>query len=270
VRVEALTRNRESRGRSGRSGLPRSLCRPGLVGWHGHIEPGLSFCGEFCQLRGGPYGLIVSRTVDCQTNPGRDRLGGDRSPAVGHALLPHSTSSYHPSGGATGETCRRTADTQREIIRDRSCSLESPGAACIAGSSSPGGKHGPDRHHLLNQLRGADLRLGGSGSHPAENLAHRDDIVSACSPPHAAGPPACKTKNLYVAATAPACVRSRPLAWPGRWEKKCRVRRCGPASAGRGADALTGVHCSGRAMARSLGARSHPTIGRGNGYSQYP
>ena len=100
---------------------------------------------------------------------------------IGTMVYTGSTGVYPQSRGeAVDETASLdSADVRSEVLREAEDLLRQPctglGRWFILRLA---GIYGPERHHLLDQLRGEVSTLPGSGVHRM-NMAHRDDIVSA-------------------------------------------------------------------------------------------
>jgi nucleoside-diphosphate-sugar epimerase len=93
-----------------------------------------------------------------------------------------STSVYPQGGGAVVDEAADApgATPNGAIIRESELLLQNAPAAARARwfVLRLAGIYGPERHHLLDQLREGVKTLNGSGEHRL-NLAHRDDIVAA-------------------------------------------------------------------------------------------
>ena len=98
------------------------------------------------------------------------------------------------------------------IIRESELLLESAPASAVGRHFilRLAGIYGPERHHLLDQLREGRPVLGGSGE-PRLNLAHRDDIVAAILACFTA-PAAMGSRIFNVVDSAPAR-RAEVVSW---------------------------------------------------------
>jgi nucleoside-diphosphate-sugar epimerase len=110
-------------------------------------------------------------------------LGWARSSGgVGTLLYTSSTSVYPQSGGARVDETDSTdgaGDTARILLKAEALlSHASPAAVRRWFIFRLAGIYGPERHHLLDQLRAGETEFSGRGEHRL-NLIHRDDIVAA-------------------------------------------------------------------------------------------
>ena len=136
-----------------------------------------------------------------------------RTGPIGTLVYTSSTSVYPQGEGATvDETAWAPGATPNgRIISESEVLLKNaPPAVKRYFILRLAGIYGPDRHHLLDQLRAGATALNGSGDHRL-NLAHRDDIVAAILACLAA-PPETESGIFNVADTAPA-TRAEVVAW---------------------------------------------------------
>lgn len=179
ARVEALTRNPEKAARLRAAGLAHVVVSDlSSADWHGQIPGGADF------------------VVNCVSSGGSDMyqrayVGGMASiiawaaqsgAPAGTLVYTSSTSVYAQGGGANVvETDSADGATPNgAIIRESEILLQNASTTAVRRHFilRLAGIYGPDRHHLLDQLRAGADQLGGAGDHRL-NLAHRDDIVAA-------------------------------------------------------------------------------------------
>ncbi|MEO6994209.1 MAG: NAD-dependent epimerase/dehydratase family protein [Lacunisphaera sp.] len=204
ARVEALTRNPEKaallRAQSLSKVVVAELSSPD---WHSQLEGGADFVVNCVSSAGGPDGYRQSYLAGMASILNWAASG--KTP-IGTMLYTSSTSVYPQGGGAVVDesALAEGATPNGKTIRESEMLLQAvPDSVCrrwfilrLAGI------YGPERHHLLNQLRAGATTLGGSGAHHL-NLVHRDDIVSAVLGCLAAGE-AIESQVFNVADTAPA------------------------------------------------------------------
>ncbi len=204
ARVEALTRNPEKAALLRAQSLSKVVVAElSSSDWHSQLESGADFVVNCVSSAGGPDGYRQSYLAGMASILNWAAAG--KKP-IGALLYTSSTSVYAQGGGAVVDenALAEGATPNGKIIRESEMLLQvAPAAVCrrwfilrLAGI------YGPERHHLLNQLRAGAMTLGGSGAHHL-NLVHRDDIVSAvlgCLP---AGD-AIESQVFNVADTAPA------------------------------------------------------------------
>jgi nucleoside-diphosphate-sugar epimerase len=179
VRVEALTRNPAKAAALREAGLAQvAMADLATDQWHGELEPGADFVVNTVSS-GGPdqyeHSYVggmrsILAWAACGTRP------------VGTMVYTSSTSVYPQGGGqVVDETAEAPGSTPNgAIIRRSEQMLESapPSARARHFILRLAGIYGPDRHHLLDQLRSGAEVLNGAGDHHL-NLVHRDDIVAA-------------------------------------------------------------------------------------------
>ena len=211
ARVEALTRNPEKAAALRQAGLGNVIVADlAATDWHTQLASGADFVLNTVSS-GGP------ETYERSYVGGMESIlaWAARGPApVGTMVYTSSTSVYPQGGGATvDETVEAPGATPNGVIIRTSEKLleQAPATTCGRGFILRlAGIYGPQRHHLLDQLRAGALTLNGSGEHRL-NLAHRDDIVAAILACLQA-PPAVAGGVFNVADTAPA-VRADVVRW---------------------------------------------------------
>jgi nucleoside-diphosphate-sugar epimerase len=211
ARVEALTRNPKKAVALRAAGLAHVVVADlAASDWHQQIEGGPDFVVNTVSS-GGPDLYRQSYVGGMQSILAWATAA--RSP-VGTMVYTSSTSVYPQGGGAVvDETADAPGATPNgAIIRESEMLLQNaPASACARWFVLRlAGIYGPERHHLLDQLREGVATLNGSGEHRL-NLAHRDDIVAAILTCLQA--PAAIARGIFnVADTAPAR-RSEVVEW---------------------------------------------------------
>jgi nucleoside-diphosphate-sugar epimerase len=191
MQVEALTRNAGRAAAAAAIGATAVVADLASDSWSGRIAPGAEFVLD-CVSSGG-RGIEEYR---------RSYVGGMRSildwargAAVGTFVYTSSTSVYPQSGGALvdeGASTEGAGEKGRILIEAEHLLQETTGASNRWFILRLAGIYGPERHHLLDQIRGGAAEIAGGGDH-CLNLAHREDIVAA----------------IMAVFTAPAEVRNR-------------------------------------------------------------
>jgi nucleoside-diphosphate-sugar epimerase len=212
ARVEALTRNPDKAAALRALGLAKVVVAElSAADWHGQIAGGPAFAVNCVSAGGGPDGYRRSYVAGMQSILAWAAAGGA---PVGTLVYTSSTSVYPQGAGAiVDETAPAGGGTPNgRTIRESELLLQTAPAGAVRRHFilRLAGIYGPDRHHLLDQLRtGADT-LGGSGTYHL-NLVQRDDIVAAILAALAA-PPAVVNEVFNVADTAPA-LRGEVVRW---------------------------------------------------------
>jgi nucleoside-diphosphate-sugar epimerase len=212
AQVEALTRNPAKAAALRTMGLAKVIVAElSSAGWHQQLAGGPDFAVDCVSAGGGPDGYRQSYVAGMQSILAWATTGGA---PVGTLVYTSSTSVYPQGDGATvdesvpaegGTSNGRTIRESELLLRDAPA-----GAVRRHFILRLAGIYGPDRHHLLDQLRTGVAMLGGSGAHRL-NLAHRDDIVAAIFACLSA-PPAVANEIFNVADTAPA-KREEVVRW---------------------------------------------------------
>ncbi|MDI1251300.1 MAG: NAD-dependent epimerase/dehydratase family protein [Lacunisphaera sp.] len=180
ARVEALTRNQEKAAALRALGLAKVVVAElSSADWHGQIAGEPDFVDNCVSAGGGPDGYRQSYVAGLQSIL---TWAGAGAAPVGTLVYTSSTSVYPQGEGmVVDESAPADGGTPNgRTIRESEILLQNAPATAVRRHFilRLAGIYGPDRHHLLDQLRtGADT-LGGSGAHHL-NLAHREDIVSA-------------------------------------------------------------------------------------------
>jgi nucleoside-diphosphate-sugar epimerase len=179
ARVEALTRNSEKAAALRQSGLANVVVADlASFDWHGQLAAGADFAVNTVSS-GGPESYQRSYVGGMQSILA---WAGSGPKPVGTMVYTSSTAVYPQGGGVVvDETADATGSTPNgAIIRASEQLLEQAPAAARTRwfILRLAGIYGPERHHLLDQLRAGAATLNGSGDHRL-NLAHRDDIVAA-------------------------------------------------------------------------------------------
>ena len=208
--VEALTRNPDKAATLHEAGLAKVVVAElGSTAWHAQIAPAPDFVVN-CVSSGGPDQYWQSYVVGMQSIVSWAAKAG----AVGTMVYTSSTSVYPQGDGAVVDETSWApgAPPNGRTISESEVLLKTAPTSAVRRHFilRLAGIYGPERHHLLDQLRtGADT-LNGSGEHRL-NLAHRDDIVAAIlaclTVPENVG-----SEIFNVADTAPA-TRAEVVAW---------------------------------------------------------
>lgn len=212
ARVEALTRNPEKAAALQALGLAQVVVAElSSAEWHGQIAGGPDFVVNCVSAGGGPDGYRQSYVAGQRSILAWAAAG---AAPVGTLVYTSSTSVYPQGDGlVVDESAPADGGTPNgRTIRESEILLQAAPAAAVRRHFilRLAGIYGPDRHHLLDQLRtGADT-LGGSGAHHL-NLAHREDIVAAILACLQAAP-AIANEVFNVADTAPA-TRAEVVRW---------------------------------------------------------
>jgi len=211
IRVEALTRNLDKAAGLRAAGLAKVvLADLSTADWHGQIPGGADFVVN-CVGSGGPDAYRQTYVAGMQSVLAWATKGGVPVDAF---VYTSSTSVYSQSGGALVDESSPAggAALNGTIIRESEILLQDAAPSTVRRHFilRLAGIYGPDRHHLLDQLRAGSSRLAGTGDHRL-NLAHRDDIVAAILACLGA-PPNTGSQVFNVADSAPA-----PRAEVVRW-----------------------------------------------------
>ncbi len=180
ARVEALTRNPEKATALRAMGLTKVVVAElSSSDWHGQLYGGADFVVNCVSSGGGPEGYRQSYLMGMASILSWAAMSGM---PIGTMIYTSSTSVYPQGGGAVVVESSPAvgATTNGKIIRESEQLVENVAATICARwfILRLAGIYGPERHHLLNQLREGATSLGGRGAHHL-NLIHRDDIVSA-------------------------------------------------------------------------------------------
>jgi nucleoside-diphosphate-sugar epimerase len=205
AQVEALTRNPEKAEALRALGLTKVVVAElSSTEWHRQIAGGPDFVVNCVSAGGGPDGYRQSYVAGLQSILVWAAAAG--TAPVGTLVYTSSTSVYPQGDGMlVDESAPAEGGTPNgRIIRESEILLQNVPAAAVRRHFilRLAGIYGPERHHLLDQLRtGADT-LGGAGAYHL-NLAHREDIVAAILACLQAQP-AVANEIFNVADTAPA------------------------------------------------------------------
>lgn len=210
ARVGALTRNPEKAAALRAKGIEVVVADLAAAGWHAQVAGGADFVVN-CVSSGGSKNYRRSYVEGMKSI----LTWAARGPApVGTLVYTSSTAVYPQGGGAVVEETAPAegATPNGAIIRESEVLLQAAPAAAVRRHFilRLAGIYGPDRHHLLDQLREGRPVLGGSGEHRL-NLVHRDDIVAvilACL----TAPAAVGSGIFNVADTGPAA-RAEVVGW---------------------------------------------------------
>jgi len=178
AKVTALTRNAEKAARLRETGSRVVVADLATEAWHEEIEAADLVVNCVSSGGGGLAGYQHSY-VD-GTRSIASWLRKSRPAQV--FLYTSSTSVYPQSGGVVDETAptEGASGTARLLLEAEAVVRQAVETqACHRGVVLRlAGIYGPERHHLLDQLRAGVRPLPGRGDHRL-NLVYRDDIVSA-------------------------------------------------------------------------------------------
>jgi nucleoside-diphosphate-sugar epimerase len=210
MKIEALTRNPGKAAALRAKGIHAVVADLASSDWHAQIAGGADFVVN-CVSSGGPGHYRASYVGGMMSVLVWAAKG---SAPIGTFVYTSSTAVYPQGGGGiVDETADASGSTPNgAIIRESEKLLQSaPGGIvrrCFILRLA--GIYGPERHHLLDQLREGLPMLGGSGEHRL-NLAHRDDIVAAILAGLTA--PAGVGSDIFNVADSAPARRAEVVAW---------------------------------------------------------
>jgi nucleoside-diphosphate-sugar epimerase len=199
VQVTALTRNEAKAIALRETGIEVVVADLADAAWHARIAGGADFVLNCVSSGGGGVaGYRHSYLAGMDSILAWSRTRG----AAGTLVYTSSTSVYPQNGGAiVDETAATGGEERAEVLVETEKHLrENAGAFRRWFVLRLAGIYGPNRHHLLNQVRTGTV--AGRGEHRL-NLAHRDDIAAAVWTCFTA-PPAVANEVFNVADDAPA------------------------------------------------------------------
>jgi nucleoside-diphosphate-sugar epimerase len=209
LRVEALTRNPGRAAELAAMGAHPVVADLATDTWHGRLAPGADLVLNCVSSGGGGLDGYRRSYVEGM----RSLLAWAQRDPAGTIVYTSSTSVYPQGGGMVvdEEAPTEGAGETGRILLEAEDSLRRGSGACgrwfilrLAGI------YGPERHHLLEQVRAGAAEISGSGAQHL-NLAHRDDICAAVLAAFTA--PASLSGGIFnVADDAPA-----PKAEVARW-----------------------------------------------------
>ncbi len=175
LRVTALTRNAEKAGTLRALGVTTVVADLAGDDWHKHpaLAGGADFALNCVSSGGGAHGYRRSYVEGM-----RSVLAWAKRAPVGTMVYTSSTSVYPQDGGVRVDEAAPTDG----VGENGKILLEAE--ALLRAWSERGfvlrlaGIYGPQRHHLLDQLREGSGVVAGRGDHRL-NLIHRDDIAGA-------------------------------------------------------------------------------------------
>lgn len=177
-RVTALTRNPTTAAALRSAGIEVVEAKLGERSWHTAIDPqGAWVLNAVSSAGGGADGYRQSYLQGMQSI-----LAWAEGSGVESLVYTSSTSVYPQDGGSLVDENSPAEPTseQGQILRQaEELLLLAPNTTvrhrCVLRLA---GIYGPERHHVLDQLREGAAQVGGVGSHHL-NLVHRDDIAQA-------------------------------------------------------------------------------------------
>jgi nucleoside-diphosphate-sugar epimerase len=207
--VEALTRNPGRAAELAALGAHPVVADLAADTWHERLAPGADLVLNCVSSGGGGLDGYRRSYVEGM----RSLLAwAQRSPA-GTLVYTSSTSVYPQDGGGVVDEEAPTegaGETGRILLEAEELLRRGSGACGRWFILRLAGIYGPERHHLLEQVRTGAAEIAGSGTQHL-NLAHRDDICAAVLAAFAA--PASLSGGIFnVADDAPA-----PKAEVVRW-----------------------------------------------------
>jgi nucleoside-diphosphate-sugar epimerase len=176
-RVTALTRNEERAAALHAAGVETVAADLAEDGWHARIAGGADAVVNCVSSGGGG--------LDGYRHSYRDGMASVLAwararGAAGTFVYTSSTSVYPQDGGAevaeTAPTDAGTSERAQVLLAAENLLRENRGACARWFILRLAGIYGPDRHHLLAQVRAGEV--AGCGDHRL-NLVHRDDICAA-------------------------------------------------------------------------------------------
>jgi len=209
--VTALTRNPARVSELAADGCEVVIDELASDAWHKKIPGGADYMLDCVSSGGGGIeGYLRSYVEGMQSILAwAGAFGG-----VGTLLYTSSTSVYPQSGGARVDEAASTdgaGDTARILLKAEALLREaSPETLCRWFIFRLAGIYGPERHHLLDQLRAGETEFSGRGEHRL-NLIHRDDIVAAIFSAFAAPPE--QANQIFNLADDVAAPKSDVVNW---------------------------------------------------------
>jgi nucleoside-diphosphate-sugar epimerase len=179
MKVTALTRNAEKAEALRQRGVTTVVADLSSGEWHRQIAPGADFAVS-CVSSGGS-GIAGYRASYLEGSQSLCRWAR-QGPRLGTFVYTSSTSVYEQgAGGVVTEDDPAEPQAERPaLLREVETLLarEMGAAASRWFIFRLAGIYGPDRHHLLDQLRQGARTVPGMGAHRL-NLIHRDDVCAA-------------------------------------------------------------------------------------------
>lgn len=176
LRVVALTRNEAKAAALRADGIETVVADLAGDAWHARIAGGADFVLNCVSSGGGgTEGYRRSYVEGMASVLAWARARG----AAGTLIYTGSTSVYPQDGGVRVDENASTegAAERANILLEAEALLRTGTGACARWFVLRlAGIYGPERHHLIDQLRAGEV--AGRGDHRL-NLVHRDDIVSA-------------------------------------------------------------------------------------------
>jgi nucleoside-diphosphate-sugar epimerase len=212
LRVTALTRNPATAASLAGLGIETVVADLAGNDWHGRIPGAADFVLNCVSSGGGGLENYRRNYVAGMQSV----LTWARPHGVGTLVYTSSTSVYPQGGGVivdensptegAGESARVLLEAERLLDEN----LAGTPAVQRAFILRLAGIYGPDRHHLLDQLRTGASEIAGSEAHRL-NLIHRDDIARAVWA--AFQSPATVTGGIFNAADDGAATKAEIVTW---------------------------------------------------------
>lgn len=206
LRVTALTRNPARAAELTSVGVNAVVADLASRDWHARVPVAADFVLNCVASGGGGLAGYQRSYVDGL----RSILEwGATAARPGHLIYTGSTSVYPQGGGAaideTAEPVAPGDDEPAAVLRTaEELALGWRGVGTVLRLA---GIYGPERHHLLDQLRTSPAELPGAGEHHL-NLIHRDDICGGCWAAWTTG-----RGGVFNLADNAAATRAEVVAW---------------------------------------------------------
>ena len=201
LRVETLTRNPGRAAELAAMGVHTVVADLATDTWHGRLAPGADLVLNCVSSGGGGLDGYRRSYVEGM----RSLLAWAQRDPAGTIVYTSSTSVYPQVGGVVVDEEAPTegaGETGRILLEAEELLRRGSGACGRWFILRLAGIYGPERHHLLDQVRTGAAEIAGSGTQHL-NLAHRDDICAAVLAAFAA--PASLSGGIFnVADDAPA------------------------------------------------------------------
>ncbi len=223
LRVTALTRNAGKARVLAAAGIETVVADLAEDGWHSQVGGGADFVLNSVSSGGGGLDgcrrsyvggmqsvLAWAEYGGLRGSPARERdVGAARMPSSGTLIYTGSTSVYPQDGGAVVSEAMAVGGNERAdlLVAAETLVARWTGRWLVLRLA---GIYGPQRHHLLDQLRSGATELAGCGDHRL-NLIHRDDICAAIwagfsAPPAVAG-------DIFNVADNGAATKAEVVTW---------------------------------------------------------
>lgn len=244
ARVTALTRNPAKVSALVAEGCEVVIDELAADTWHGKISARADFVLNCVSSGGGGIEGYRRSYVDGM----RSILAwAAKRNGVGTLVYTSSTSVYPQSGGMSVDESAPIAESvgaPAVLLEAENLLRATTSVACARWFILRlAGIYGPQRHHLLDQLRAGETEIGGRGDYRL-NLIHRDDIVSAVLAALTA--PEKIANEIFNVADDGAASKAEVAAWLAQKIGCPAPRFTGEATAGRRAETPDRVIANGK------------------------